>query len=72
MPDKKTSTILMEVRSDHDGPELRPRSHRNPGGGRSWIQHTKIQPTSMSNALRTNRVRAVLNRLFATAETVWK
>jgi len=47
-------------------------AHRNPGGGRSWIQHTKIQPTSMSNALRTNRVRAVLNRLFATAETVWK
>jgi hypothetical protein len=30
MPDKKPSTILMEVRSDHDGPELRPRSPSQP------------------------------------------
>jgi predicted O-methyltransferase YrrM len=61
MPDKITSTILMEVRSDRDGPESRPRSP-SPLSRRSRIQHT-----NMPNTLHTNRVRTVLDRLFAAA-----
>jgi predicted O-methyltransferase YrrM len=62
MPDKKTSTMLMELRSDRDGPEPRTWSTSEPLNRCSWIQHT-----NMSNTLRTKQVRAVLNRLFAAA-----
>jgi predicted O-methyltransferase YrrM len=62
MPDKKASTILMEVRSDRDGPESRPWSLSQSRSRCSWIQHT-----NMPNTLRTNQVRTVLNRLFAAA-----
>jgi predicted O-methyltransferase YrrM len=62
MPNKKASTILMEVRSDRDGPESRPWSPSQPLSRCSRIQHI-----NMSNTLRTNQVRTVLNRLFAAA-----
>jgi predicted O-methyltransferase YrrM len=62
MPDKKASTILMEVRPDCDRPESRPSIPSQPLKRCSWIQHT-----NMPNTLRTNQVRAVLNRLFAAA-----
>jgi predicted O-methyltransferase YrrM len=62
MPDKKGSTILMEVRSDRDGPESRPWSP-----SQSLSRCSRIQHINMSNTLRTNQVRTVLNRLFAAA-----
>ena len=54
MPDKKAST------TGGDGPEPKPLSPSPPLSRCSWIRHTKT-----ANALRTNQVRTVLNRLFA-------
>jgi predicted O-methyltransferase YrrM len=62
MPDKKVPTILMEVRSDRDRPESRPSSPSQSRSRCSGIPHADT-PSS----LRTNRVRSVLNRLFAAA-----
>ena len=60
MPNKKASTILMEVRSNCDVPESRPSSPSQPRSRGSQIQHT-----NMPNTLWTNQVRNLLNRLFA-------
>jgi predicted O-methyltransferase YrrM len=62
MPNKKVSTIQTEVTFDRDGPAPRVGSTSESLSGCSRIQHT-----NMSNNLRTNQVRAVLNRLFAAA-----
>jgi len=62
MPDKKASTIAMEVRSGGDGPEPKRWSPSPPLSRYSLIQHTNT-----ANTLRTNLVRTVLNRLFAAA-----
>jgi predicted O-methyltransferase YrrM len=62
MPDKEASTIRMEVRSDRDGLEFRPLS---PPQSRSRC--SGIPNTDTPSCFGTNRVRSVLNRLFAAA-----
>jgi predicted O-methyltransferase YrrM len=62
MPDKKASTILMEVRSGHDGPDPRQFSSS------PFLTSCSCTPRkNMATTLRKNRVRTVLNRLFAAA-----
>lgn len=62
MPDKEASTILKEVKSGHDGPEPQHLRSSRLLSRCCWTQHK-----NMANALRTSRVRGVLNRLFAAA-----
>jgi len=62
MPDKKAIDNSIEVRSGLDGKRPEPWSPLQRLRRGSWIQHTYT-----ANTLRTNRVRAVLNRLFAAA-----
>ena len=62
MPDKKTSTSVLEIRAGRDGAEPKPRSPSPRLSWRSWIQHTNT-----ANTLHTHQVRTVLNRLFAAA-----
>ncbi len=62
MPDKKASTILMEVRSGPDGPGPQHLSSSQLLRGCS-----RTQRKDMPNTLREDQVRTVLNRLFAAA-----
>jgi predicted O-methyltransferase YrrM len=62
MPDKKASTILMEVRTGRDGPEPQDLSSSRLLSVCSWTQRK-----NMANTLRTNQVRTVLDCLFAAA-----
>lgn len=62
MRGEKTSTTLTEVRSDRDGSETGSWTPPQPLSRFSRIQHA-----NMPNTLRRNRVRTVLDRLFAAA-----
>jgi Methyltransferase domain len=62
MPGKKTSTILMEVRSVRDDLDPGPARPLQPSN-----RHSATRPTNLANSLQTNPVRTVLDRLFAAA-----